>query len=85
MWQTSVHRRKKTASKTLGAHALSVASPPSHLQWPKHGPKRRILYTPYVEARMSMLFERPGGEKASDAASTFSTEEGSPTIALPAS
>jgi hypothetical protein len=77
--------QKKAASKTLGAHALSVASPPSHLQWRKHGPKRRILYTPSVEARMSMLCERPGREKASDTASTFSTEEGSPTIALPAS
>ncbi|MGO9771951.1 MAG: hypothetical protein ACLPSW_20870 [Roseiarcus sp.] len=85
MWQTSVYRRKKTASKTLGAHALSIASPPSRLQWRKHGPKRRILYTSSVEARMSMLCERPGGEKASDAASTSSTEEGSPTIALPAS
>jgi hypothetical protein len=58
--------RQKSASKTLGAHAPSIASPPSYLQWREHSLKRGILYTPSMEARMSTLYERTGGEKAID-------------------
>jgi hypothetical protein len=77
--------QEKSACKTLGVHGLSIASPPSHLQWREHGSKRRILHTPSREARMSTRCERPRGEKTIGAGVHIFYRRGSPTIPSPVS